>query len=356
MRRQQSVVISALRVAGDEYQLGRVLAALCTSPEVARAFLQVVLVGASENDALRDRVTDVRLPRHIACSPEHALIRTGRGAVRGQAKQLGRADLFFEARDFKLVVELKIDSAYRKQQIRRYLRSGAHVLSIVRVPGAAQLGETIDEDDRWLGEVSWAEIAEALASLPIAGKDREVWLDLLAVLEADGDFDPAKLRRATEADGELAFSAGCDALERLKRRRRLSSLELGLIRTFAVAPPQLGRSRGWADIVDEEVTSFFRVGVRRAKSRTPEIVFDWMPWSRQPPGSGQAAMHASLVDQHDFARMGGPGRHYYRAVRHLNSAPGIDVAKLAADWIYSCAAAVADEGLLRYDAERLGPG
>lgn len=77
---------------------GRVLAELCASSEVARSFLLVLLAEASANEVFRGRVKAVRLPTRIACTDEHPPIRAGRGATQGQAKQLGRADLFFEAR------------------------------------------------------------------------------------------------------------------------------------------------------------------------------------------------------------------------------------------------------------------
>lgn len=262
---------------------------------------------------------------------------------------LGRVDLFFAAKGFRLICELKIDSGYQPDQIRRYLASGDYVVSVVRAPGKASLTKDIQGSERWLGEVAWSQIDRGLQSLPLGRRDKQQWLDLLAALHADGDFDAEKARGASEDDVRLARAAAEGALERLRRMRRFDSAHRGLLRDLRIGSSFEGRSRGWVPIVDTSGETYWFIGARNARSRRPEIVIDWLPWSEREP-RGQRTMHRRLVQEHDFVRMGKPSAPYYRLRELLARDPGADDPAQAVESATAAIAAVIEIGLLRYDA------
>ena len=88
----------------------------------------------------------------------------------------------------------------------RYLngRPPAYVVSIVRKANAARLDRKVRDHKRWLGEVTWTGIEGDLKGLPLEGKNRQHWLDFLAVLETDGDFDQVRPKRSSERDRVMA--------------------------------------------------------------------------------------------------------------------------------------------------------
>ena len=343
--------MNELRTSGDEPQLTRVLAAvLASDADATRSFLKLLLDNAAEDPAIGHRARSLRLPRKVACSPEHGLIRRGRGRARRQAEALGRADLLFTADRFRLICELKIDSRYQKDQIARYLDSGDHVISIVRKPTAAGLGKRIARHDRWLGEVAWASIKSGLRQLPLKGKLRQQWLDLLAVMEEDGDFEETKRRSAGKKDTKLAEEATKAAVRRFGRSRRLDAAHRRFFKGLEIKPG-VGFRFGFAEVFDEDGTPYWAVLARDARTRTPELMIEWYPWPRAPVGSGQREMHERLEVDYHFDRGTRGGVPYYTKRQTLTADPGSDPVDEAAAWVYSQMAAVADVGLLDYDAD-----
>jgi hypothetical protein len=117
----------------------------------------------------------------------------------------GRIDLRFDGPELTLLVENKLYSGYGHEQVRRYLRavrrlpSGTRSALIAVTRAVPTCGEpALDEDDRWLGSVRWAQLLPQLHKLPIA--DRQLaaqWRLFFDVLDEQGDLG------MTRADAEL---------------------------------------------------------------------------------------------------------------------------------------------------------
>ena len=180
-----SPIVRALRLTTDEVQLGRVLGAICQDSIVADAFVGAVLDVATGGNPAARRVA-LRPRADVRCIDEQRLeARVSRRGLRERAKDLGRVDLAFAgANGWQLLVELKLDADFGDLQVERYAEESV-VAAIVRDP-EAQVSRK--QEPEWVGAASWHSILPRLRSLPVDLQWRQEWLDLLAVMEADGDF------------------------------------------------------------------------------------------------------------------------------------------------------------------------
>ncbi|UJA20943.1 hypothetical protein HJD18_12465 [Thermoleophilia bacterium SCSIO 60948] len=328
-------------------------AVLSEDGRACRSFLQLVLSAAASDESIGRHARSVRLPPDIACNAEYVLGRRGRGRVRRQSADLGRADLFFSGGGMRLVCELKLDAPYGKDQLQRYLESGHYVIAIVRSPGPVR--STVAESSRWLGEVSWGSIRDGLSRLPVRPAVEFEWQSLLRVMDTDGDFDPRPPTRTTERDLQLAEVATSEAVQRLGSRRMSADLRK-LIRGFVITVSK--RRRGAAALVSGGTNGdvFFTVTVSESSGPTPKVEIRWHPMPISPPFAGQRAMHALLTDDGFRAHKVRSGRYFSEAVT-LRDAPGEgSIEEKIAEWLLDRMAAVVHVGLLNWDAENLKLG
>lgn len=184
-RKELSPIVRALRITTDEVQFGRVLGAICQDSSVADAFVAAVLdVATGGNPDARQAAL---LPRsEVRCIDEQRLeARVSRRGLRERAKDLGRVDLAFAGADgWQLMVELKLDAAFRDRQVERYAEESV-VAAIVRDPEEHAPRE---HEKEWVGAASWSNLLPRLRALPVDLRWRQEWLNLLDVMQADGDF------------------------------------------------------------------------------------------------------------------------------------------------------------------------
>lgn len=111
-------------------------------------------------------------------------------------KQLGRVDLVFQHSDLKLLLEVKIWSDYRDNQLSDYLQAAGlepntFVASLTR--NVSIYRDPDPSEPRWLGSLRWARIAQDLRDVADAPILRSDWDALMTVLEDDGDLGDVKL-------------------------------------------------------------------------------------------------------------------------------------------------------------------
>jgi hypothetical protein len=99
-------------------------------------------------------------------------------------------DLDFTGSDrWHLLVELKLDADFEDTQIERYAEESI-VAAVVRDPKAYA---SRAHESEWVGAASWISLLPRLRSLPVEGQWRQEWLNLLGVMQADGDFAQQRL-------------------------------------------------------------------------------------------------------------------------------------------------------------------
>jgi hypothetical protein len=207
-----SPVIRALRFAGEEVQLGAVLASICQQPEVAAAFVDAVITQTKNgNPAARRRAK--RSHGEVSCLGEQQLgARLTRRLSRDRARDLGRVDLRFRGSGaWSLSVELKLNSGFGHKQLERYTQSGL-VAAIVRDAAAVP---TLRDNPNWVGAASWSWLVDDLKHLPIDSHWAAQWSALIDVLESDGDFDvKAPTSKEVVAQTALFEALGSAVLDR----------------------------------------------------------------------------------------------------------------------------------------------
>ena len=352
-----SPVISALRTAHDEVQLGRVLAAvLGSNASAASAFLDLLLSEAEKDPAIGARARNLKVPREVACSSERDLLRHGRGRVRKQAKSLGRVDLYFSTNEFRLACELKLDSRYQQDQIARYLDAkDTWVISIVRRPGGLQgkARETALSSSRWLGEVSWASIQGGLRRIPLSDTTRSHWIALLDVMEGDDEFLPERRRRARDEDVTLVDAVARRSLVSLAETPSVPEPVRNLLRQFSVTSRAdirwaVASIRGPAGDGSRKKVPFFRVLLRDRQTGTPRVVVEWHP----PMLWRQRAMRREL-ERHNFFHQSTRKGAYYVSQDDVRIESGDDEVARVSQWVEGRLQAVAAAGWLDFDAKRL---
>lgn len=338
-------VIESLRVRGHEVQLGRVLAGLCADAGCARAFVRLLLRTAAKDSKIGARSKGLRVPRDIAAVGELHMTRRRPGI---DQEERARADLFLSGQGFKITCELKINSDYNRKQLREYLAQGL-VACVVRNPGSRGLDASVTSHRNWLGEVAWKDLAFGLAKLPVPGADGPQWLDLLSVLESDGDFERKKPPEINDEDRAFVLEVAEAVVDKLSRSTDAR------VRAFAqqVAAEPLFDRGPWARArimdVEEPRDEYWRIRIKNCRMRTAEMGVAWMAW--KPARSGQRARHRALQDK-DFSSLYG-GEQYQRIVS-LDFRRDRDRSKQASEAAYRLVKQVVDVGLLEYDMDRLG--
>lgn len=181
-----TAILRALRKTGDEAQLTRVLAAVAEDEDVAGALARI-FVEATPNGTQRAALGV--LPPVLRCQPEATLKST-------VGSDHGRVDLRFDddAREFTLLVELKLHSVYGHDQVKRYGEAlddlprdrRSALLAVTRdVPS---VGEPPASTERWLGSLRWTDIYEQLLDLDVRDDDlARQWRLLLGLINERGD-------------------------------------------------------------------------------------------------------------------------------------------------------------------------
>lgn len=203
-----SPLVRALRYRTDEVQLGRALTAVAHDAAVAKPLLTSMLTRAVGGRASsRQRLLPV--PDDVRCIDEHILhARQGRTATRRRSKDAGRVDLDFSGGDgWRVMVELKINSAFGDRQLERYIETRTPVMALLRNPASAKPRL---RSRYWLGAAAWEHILDDLYELPVPSHDRDVWRGLLDVLRAEGDtdlFPPVGVPEVVDAAAQLNQAA-----------------------------------------------------------------------------------------------------------------------------------------------------
>ena len=351
-RDELSPVIRGLRIGGDEVQFARVLADVCGgSTHCARRFVKAVLNAAK---------ADVPVRGTVHCRHESGVVGYGRGTIHKQAKKLGSVDLLFtDQRGLRLFCELKINDSYQPDQIPKYLAGGqaSHVVSVVRRP---MLKEGAGAGPRWLGEVTWGQIEEDLRNLPIRKPNvRTQWLDLLALMEKQGDFATGAPTDAADEDIEFINAVASRALRHLKSKLRAESDEGAalLAHDLITGEPFPSHQGRWAcmEVQDREEppNPYFTLSVRQVESGTGVLRVRWHPWDS--PASlvkKQAAGHDKLTAHPDFDKVGGRTRPGYRFVRSIGGGSYKKKLTTATAYAKEAVDAVFTAGLLQYDIEQ----
>ena len=232
-------VVRALRNRRDEAQLTRVVAAFASQDPVLAGGLAKIMVSAAGRESSDARSLLSVIPRELECTHEVAL-----ADIKGRPR--GFVDLMFrDGTDFVLLVENKLGSEYRYDQIPDYLagleaRPGKHkgLLSVTRKRPLHE--EKVPPDPKWLGSIRWARIAEELRDLK-PGDDTLtlLWSVLLEVLSQDGDLGVVDLKPEL-LDAWVKFDEAHEALQLLMQD--LADHALGVTRQKLGA--RLGRDPG----------------------------------------------------------------------------------------------------------------
>jgi hypothetical protein len=208
---EQPGIVARWRIREDEVQVNQALAAVCQDPAVAGAFVRTVLdIASSDAESGRQAATALkRVPEELRCEEQGRLPEQRRRALLRERRHIGIVDLHFSDNEtkFRLIVELKINADPHsigggQTQLDSYVRAGP-VVAIARKP----LAPPDHHRNNWLGTVSWKQLDGRLEALPIASSSlREEWLELLAVMRDDGDFEdeaPKTSRSTQDAIGWL---------------------------------------------------------------------------------------------------------------------------------------------------------
>jgi hypothetical protein len=273
------LLLRGLRFPGEEVQLSRVLAAIAQEAPVAKSLVSGILELASGGNRKLVRQL-LPVPNDVSCLDERILrVAAGRSGARRRSTDAGRVDLDFASRSrWRVLVELKINSAFGRGQLARYATTNVPLVVILRdsakVPKAPA-------NPKWLGSVGWSSLLPTLRSLPIASTSvRDQWQALLAVMEADGDEvkDAARILEAvaTSLEPEL---------------RRLLTNKYGRGGTTFAARLRFGsvfsKGRTWAGFgvkLRSSSDDLFWIALRNLWSRRPRLRVWWHappdPWAR----------------------------------------------------------------------------
>lgn len=249
-------LIRALRYRADEVQLGRALHAVARQGGVARDLAQALLESVAP--PFRKAAWELLpVPPDVVCGEQRELFAdVGRTRLRRRRKSMGRVDLDFAqpTGDWKLAVELKIDSDFGVQQRPRYESSGRPLLAVVRDPTRDDLAMG---GEGWRGAVGWSDLLPRLRGLEVTPSElRQQWRLLLDVAEADGDFAVRRSPPATEVAANRAL------LEPLRDTLRETSRDLVASRY----------PNAQAFVADIEISSV------RSEERRASLFVSWRRW------------------------------------------------------------------------------
>lgn len=288
-------LVGALRFPAHELQFGRAIHAICRSNEsVARSLCELFLRTASATAGLAARRNAAGLLQRLPSEPvqsmsEQDLFGAPEGVLRQRARHHGRIDLQFAAgATWVLNVELKFNDLGVRDQQRAYTEAGRPVLFVVRNPDLPQFanpGLPRQYQHLYLGAIAWEMILDGLRGLPVEPRDRQVWSDLVAVSELNGDFARQRPRNhRTRADVEVLKQA----LPAIRRRfsaqlgKRLGQPGRRLAESLTQKGPYGGPTwadAGWWAPVDQDAAVLW-IALRHSASAQP--VFRVSSYNRNP--------------------------------------------------------------------------
>jgi hypothetical protein len=306
-----SPVTRALRFAGDEVQLGNVLAAVCADSNVARAFCEAVLKRADGGNAAARRAVR-RKHEPVSCLGEQRLeVRVSRRLAASRAKDAGRVDLRFGDRaGWLFAVELKLGATFGYKQLERYAGWGP-VAAIVRDPLQVPDAPRLKVNSNWVGAATWKALLGDLRNLPVAPAWSSHWFALLDVVEADGDFDlgtpdPPEVRSQTQLLAALAQPV----VDHLAETLRATYGKRATKATESLRHGPMGQGRAWSGFdVRADDGPWLYIGIRNLWSPHPRLRVDYYTY---PKKDWRAAR--KLNDAHAKIQRKGfkPVRHYFR--------------------------------------------
>jgi hypothetical protein len=267
-----------------------------------------------------------------------------------------------DGRHFNLIVELKFDATFGAGQPSVYLTEPWHVVAVVRKLADAPAVEP--DQDRWLGVVPWRVLRPPLWELPVEpARLREQWLDLLRVMDDDGDFDevaPA-VSRGVE-DSVRWFKLHCDELTDELKAAIQGGRHNGAGRgAFAenTRLPSVRPAGDWArarfKLASTEPRYPIVIGLRPAYMVAPELSIEWFPWPQ--PGRSSRGARRRWQEAHQRLRAAKFVPNYdhsaYRRREPLSVANirirGVDAA--VGEEFVAGLAAIAESGVLSDDIE-----
>lgn len=277
------MIVRALRFRGDEVQLGRALHAICQQDEtVAEAFVIGVLSHAAMGpDGTQAARFAERIPHRVLCQGERELFEVRRGHARDSARLAGRVDLYFtDEKKWQLAVELKIDSPLGPEQCERYLRARKPLVVITRDPTAVPAPKVGAKSGAgWLGAVSWSALKPDMEGLPLVGSDKEIWLELLEIMDQDGDFDQRRPPKKKELQRDIDIvdrvqSSVVDSFRNatVKRYRRNGRELAETMKAYSV---HYGGHASFAIKTDEG--TLVEIVLRHSSTPSPVIAVTWFP-------------------------------------------------------------------------------
>lgn len=302
-------VLAALRRAGDEAQLTRVIGALGASDSAfADGYAKALLRAAAARPQFEESVAQFASPpAELRCCAEFAL-----GA---RTDRHGRVDLRLHAPGFSLLVEHKLWSAFAHDQLERYGRyvrsrpsEERHALIAVTRNVPTEQALNAPTGPGWLGVVRWVDLIDDLFELPHQDLDaRGQWRTLLKFMLDQGDLGVAK------ADKQLVDAWGHQSIARdhladilgQARERADETVHKALDRRFA---RHGGRDQAIA------MVTYGKTGVT-VKRQAADV---WIAWAL-PAGSDEALGIGFLPDHATRATM------LYSNVRPIDFATRYDV-------------------------------
>ena len=272
-RTPRSPVIRALRGAGEEVQLGLTLEAVCRDPAVAGALAQAVIEKAVRGNPTARRRARRESGRVICMGEQRLDARVPRRMAKTRAA--GRVDLrFVGERNWKLGVELKLNSGFGNKQLQRYASWGP-VAAVARSLGQVEDLESLTDDECWVGVATWGSLLPNLRALPISKDWSRDWQSLLDVMEDDGDFDEIKPQpREVRAQVELLMRIAPQILVHFSSR--LADLYGDSAESLALKATKVRGSRTWTSFgISAFDGPWLWFGVRNLWSRAPLIWVDY---------------------------------------------------------------------------------
>jgi len=300
-----SPVMRALRFAGEEVQLGLVLASICQDPKVATAFADAV-VARSRFGNPRARRQAKRAHADVYCLGEQYLqARITRSHSRARWKDVGRVDLSFSslARDWALTVELKLNSDFGPKQLERYGDAGL-VAAIVR---DASTVERLTSHPNWVGVASWEWLSDDLRTLPVDDLWRAQWLALLDVIDADGDFaSSSPSSREVEAQAELLEAIAQPLVDHFAEALRRVYRSSADVAVSSLHSTRIHESRVWAGTgIAAADGTWVWIAIRNYWSPAPRLSIDHYAFDDWRARRRLEQAHARLERRLGFTRQRG---------------------------------------------------
>jgi hypothetical protein len=248
-------LVRALRYRADEVQLGRVLQVVARDGGAAPAIAEAILESVPR-EFQRRAAKHLPVPPDTTCVDQRALFaEVGRITFLKRYRAMGAIDLEFSSRmDWRLGVELKLESDYQPKQRENYLASGRPLVTVVRRPTRSPVKT---DTDRWLGEVTWQGLVPKLREVEVGPSLLALqWKLFLDVVSDSGDFD----EKPRPASSEL-----------LLNKQLLESVREDLIAHFLT---ECTRGRG---LTGDAAPNLIASKARRQGQTTAQLRLAWKP-------------------------------------------------------------------------------